>query len=254
MSLNVLDETESPLNIIQIPKDLLIHTFQYLEIYDIHRIQNTCRLFCAVAHDPNSLWRLVIDLDKFYGDPRAVFMHYHRYNEPKYSKVKVLQFEANERDWEEHCAMIQALPPLTHIQCLYLNGCDNRTVPDDFFKFTVGTHLQTVQLNHMDILSVIAIITKCKHIQTLILTDTYANSHAQGILNQLTIDNSESEHCLMPNLQTLTIERWSTVDPHFRQLVYWILANGRRKKTFSVLDHSHKRTNLSLFSFFLYRQ
>eukprot|EP01083_Nonionella_stella_P058338 152824_1 len=184
MALNILDDTESPLNsIIQIPKDLLIHTFQYLHTNDIYQIQKTCRLFCAIAHDPNSLWCLHLDLkhDTCSSDLPGIFAHYRHYHHTRYSRIKRLQFRHHHHGWDAQCTMMNALPQFTHIHALYLD-----------------------------------------------------NSNAEGdgdlILNKLNADD------LLPYLHTLIIDRWSSRNICFQQLVYWILANGCDNKTLTILD------------------
>eukprot|EP01083_Nonionella_stella_P304665 1059676_1 len=125
MALNILDDTESPLNsIIQIPKDLLIHTFQYLHTNDIYQIQKTCRLFCAIAHDPNSLWCLHLDLkhDTCSSDLPGIFAHYRHYHHTRYSRIKRLQFRHHHHGWDAQCTMMNALPQFTHIHALYLDN------------------------------------------------------------------------------------------------------------------------------------
>eukprot|EP01083_Nonionella_stella_P254660 874833_1 len=246
MSLNIIDDELPPNSIVQIPKDLLIHTFQYLDTTDIYQIEKTCRLFCSVAHDPNSLWYLAISLDS---DPienerddetdALLYAHYHHYTHPRYSKVKILHFKDHEQGWGSHCQMMDALPQFTHIHALALNNVNPDgyvCVPKAFFKF-IGMYLQTLQLSYISIETILGVITRCKHVETLILDDILCDDNDDLVVNQWSFGNSDSTEYPMPYLQTLAIERWSSFGANVQRFVYWILANGCDKKTFSVCDH-----------------
>eukprot|EP01083_Nonionella_stella_P112576 331372_1 len=243
MSLNNLDDSESraPLtSLLQIPKDLLIHTFQFLNVGDIYRIEKACRLLCVIAHNPNSLWRLSLDL-KRPSNPNT-FQHYSHYIHPRYAKIKILHFLGHEEGLAAHRMMMKALPRFAHLKTLCLNsfGEEYQELVPVVLEFTISTYLQSIQLFYVDSVLVFEIITKCHHLRTLILQevdymDDWPEDPAVELLNRI---NSCKEYPISL-LNTLIIERFSSQQYTFQLLIYWILANGCQSKTFFVLDHHH---------------
>eukprot|EP01083_Nonionella_stella_P173433 598223_1 len=249
MSLNSLDDAPPKL-LIQIPKDLLIHAFQYLDVEDIYRIEKTCRLLCVIAHNPNSLWHLSLDLQD--APNLNTFEHYRHYTHPRYAKIKILHFLHHRRGLAGHRMMMKALPQFMHLKtlCLNLNSFDEE-YQEHIPKFTISPCLQTLRLADVDSVLVFQIITKCSNLRTLILRDvdmmddrTWNDTH--GMLNHI---NSCKEYPI-PLLNTLIIDKFCSENCTLQLLIYWILANGCKSKTLCVLDHGSIAAEPSLMTDF----
>eukprot|EP01083_Nonionella_stella_P294044 999825_1 len=251
MSLNSTSLDDAPPKLlIQIPKDLLIHAFQYLDVEDIYRIEKTCRLLCVIAHNPNSLWHLSLDLQD--APNLNTFEHYRHYTHPRYAKIKILHFLHHRRGLAGHRMMMKALPQFMHLKtlCLNLNSFDEE-YQEHIPKFTISPCLQTLRLADVDSVLVFQIITKCSNLRTLILRDvdmmddrTWNDTH--GMLNQI---NSCKEYPI-PLLNTLIIDKFCSENCTLQLLIYWILANGCKSKTLCVLDHGSIAAEPSLMTDF----
>eukprot|EP01084_Bolivina_argentea_P281872 482370_1 len=220
-------------NIVEMPKELLIHTFQYLHINDIHQVDKTCRLLCTISRNPQSLTH---HLSLEFVD-QSDYLSFAHYDHIRYSKITSLHFQSDEQEADYIDNVLKILPAFQHLKTLSWNNISPNGVLDvyDYIKsISTFSTLEIVQINFANAANVFDVISKCHNLKTLMLADIC--DEGDKVTNKINQWMSDNKNNPFPHLQRVTIERFSTNSPAVQLFMYWILAQGHSKKHLTILD------------------
>eukprot|EP01084_Bolivina_argentea_P093599 168324_1 len=221
--------------ITELPTDLLIHSFQYLEITDLYNLEKTCRSLCILARNPLSLYHLNIAY-------KSYFEKFVNYQNNRYLKLQSLTLDRytedfgaqNDDRFDYWTSLLPVFPLLSRISVINTNFNFIGIIPSSICS---GRNIKEVHFYNVSIVSVFTLISKCKNIEILDFVTGYdENVDASYQDTFMSLINSSSENAL-PYLKHLMIDLSNAKYLSGQYLVYWLLANGFNRKTLTLMDN-----------------
>ena len=202
------EQNAEPTNLLNLPNDLKISTFNFLNTSNLYSVQKTCRCLNIAARDPNSLYYLNCadceeDPDSYYqGDINdnntEYFSKYLKYLHPWFSRIKCIKFESN----------------------LFVNLLVGNKINQNTLKCLELTHCALDN-------DVLLGMSKLINLEKIILF----NVHASIELNQ--------DIVILNQFKNLNYLKLIDIEQEMNGVIRWILTNNQCKKTvfFSITPH-----------------